>query len=305
MTLQRGFEEPGQFQNGWVAIGNFDGVHKGHQSMIQQLLSHSQEQGGPAVILTFEPHPIRLLRPEQTPPSLSTLERKSSLLNRYGIDVVIAYPTDRDLLRMSPREFFDEIVIRQLKARGLVEGPNFYFGKNRSGDVELLGQFCEEAGVRLDVIKPVESGGGLVSSSLVRRCISEGRMADAIGYLGHPYQMRGTVVRGDQRGRQLGFPTANLEQVETLVPAPAVYAACVEVDAQQYPAAVHVGPLPTFDEMSRRIEVHILDYSGDLYGQELSVDFLDQVREVEAFDSVDALKHQLTLDIAKVRSIVG
>lgn len=297
MKLLRGFETPTGYRGGFVAIGNFDGVHRGHQSMIAVLVGRARDAGVPAVVLTFDPHPIHLLRPGQAPPSLSTVERKAGLLGKAGVDYVIAYPTDQQLLNLEPERFFQDIVRAHLDARGLVEGPNFFFGKNRAGDVQTLERLCQSAGLTLDVVPPFALGEQLVSSSAIRSLISQGRLAQAREMLGHPYRLQGTVVRGESRGRLLGFPTANLEGVKTLVPAEGVYAGAVTLADQGHPSAINVGSNPTFGEQSQKIEVHVLGFNGDLYGQQLNVDLLERLRDTVKFSGVDDLKNQLANDM--------
>ncbi|NOX53093.1 MAG: bifunctional riboflavin kinase/FAD synthetase, partial [Planctomycetes bacterium] len=211
MKLLHGFEAPELYRGGFVSIGNYDGVHRGHQAMVAKLVERARAAGVPAVVFTFEPHPIRLLRPQQAPPSLSTLDRKAELLAACGIDCLIAYPTDWELLRLTPQEFFERIIRTELQATGLVEGPNFFFGHNRAGNVETLRQLCQQADVDLEVVSPLKIGSQMVSSSRIRRLIAEGAIAEAVKLLGHPYRIRGRVGAGAGRGRRLGFPTANLQ----------------------------------------------------------------------------------------------
>ncbi len=305
MKLLRGFTDPAAYSDGYVSIGNFDGVHRGHQKMIATLVQQSRADGVPAVIMTFDPHPIALLAPERMPPRLNTVEHKAELLEQCGVDVLIAYPTDRELLNLSPEEFVSRIVQSQLHARGLVEGPNFCFGKDRAGDVARLRSLCDEAGLSLTIVEAVTDGDAIVSSSAIRAAIGEGRMADAVAMLGHPYRLTGTVGTGAGRGRAIGFPTANLSDVETLLPRDGVYAGRVLVGGVSHAAAVHLGPNPTFAEEDRKLEVHIVDYSGDLYGQALSVDLIGRVRDTMPFPDATALQTQLKQDIATVRRIAG
>lgn len=301
MRLLHGFEAPDAYRRGFVAIGNFDGVHRGHQSMIERLVEHAHRVGGPAVVLTFDPHPIRLLRPEHTPPSLSALPRKAELLGQFGVETVIAYPTDSELLTLSPEEFFTTIVQQQLHARGLVEGPNFYFGHRRAGNVDTLATLCHEAGIELDVVPPVRFDGELVSSSRIRELISLGEIRHATRMLGHRYQLRGHVGSGARRGRTLGTPTANLTDVDTLRPAPGVYAGIALVGDSRFPAAIHLGPNPTFADADSKIEAHLLDFHGDLYGSELRLEFIERVRGIQQFANVAAFQTQLQHDLQHIR----
>ncbi|MCA9229482.1 MAG: bifunctional riboflavin kinase/FAD synthetase [Planctomycetales bacterium] len=296
---------PKSIRGGAVAIGNFDGVHLGHLRIVELLLERAREVGGPALVFTFDPHPARILRPEQCPPPLTWVERKAQLLGEQGVDRIIAYPTDERLLRLSAQQFFDSIVCQSLAARAMVEGPNFFFGHNREGNVELLGQLTAAAGISLDVVDPVELEGQLVSSSRVRRLIGDGQVALAAQMLSAPYRIRGMVTHGDGRGSKLGFATANLEAVDTLLPKTGVYAGRAWVDSTSHPAAISLGPNPTFGKSQVKVEVHLLDYDQSLYGQPLEVEFLERLREIVAFESQEQLIAQLENDIIEVRSIVG
>lgn len=303
MQVVRGLDQLDGFRHGFVSIGNFDGVHRGHQSMIAVLTRSAREHDAPAVIFTFDPHPIALLRPGQSPPPLSTTERKIELLSNFGVDAVVVYPTDQALLGLSPQEFFDRILLGRLEARGLVEGPNFFFGQGRSGNIETLGEFCAAARMSLQIVPPVSVGDQLVSSTEIRRMICDGRVRDAASLLGYPYGISGTVVRGAERGRTIGFPTANLEGVRTVIPRDGVYAGRALAGAKWYPAGINVGPAPTFADQERKLEVHLADFSGDLYGARIAVEFLDRLRDTTRFASVDDLKAQLTRDLDQVRAL--
>ncbi len=305
MKLLRGFTDPAAYSDGYVSIGNFDGVHRGHQKMIATLARQSHADGVPAAIMTFDPHPIALLAPERMPPRLNTVEQKAELLEQCGVDVLIAYPTDRELLGLSPEEFVGRIVQSELHVRGLVEGPNFCFGKDRAGDVARLRSLCNATGLSLTIVEAVTDGDVIVSSSAIRTAISEGRMADAVAMLGHPYRLTGTVGSGAGRGRAIGVPTANLSGIETLLPRDGVYAGRVSLEGVSHPAAVHLGPNPTFADEDRKLEVHVVGYSGNLYGRSLSVDLIDRVRDTMPFPDVTALQAQLNQDMATIRRMGG
>ena len=219
MKLYRSLEElPDSFCSGAVAIGNFDGVHLGHVRIVKRLVARARELAGPAVVFTFDPHPAVILRPEKAPQPLTSTARKVELLAQLEVDVVVAYPTNEAFLRLAPQAFFDEVVQSKLKARGLVEGYNFSFGRDRGGDVRGLAELCHNAGLSLDVVDPVLIDGEAVSSSRVRDLLREGQVRRARELLTQPYRMRGLVVHGAGRGMQLGYPTANLEGVDTLLP---------------------------------------------------------------------------------------
>ena len=299
MPLLHDFESTDDFRGGYVAVGNFDGVHRGHREIVEKLVERANSAETMSVVLTFDPHPVRLLRPEQAPPSLTTLTQKAAILEECGVDVVIGFPTTREFLSLTPDEFFERMIVQRLQARGLVEGANFQFGKGRAGNVERLGELCRRDGLTLDVVGPVEQDGEPVSSSRIRGEISAGRMGDAVALLGHPFAIQGTVVKGAGRGAALGFPTANLDGVETLLPADGVYAGFVRLDDTDLPSAVHLGPNPTFADGQRKLEVHIVGHTGDLYGRELTVHLLSRIRDVIRFENPEQLRTQLESDIAR------
>lgn len=291
---------PTEFLRGAVAVGNFDGVHRGHAQLIERLLARAREVNGPAVVLTFDPHPVRILRPELAPPPLTWTERKAELLAELGVSAVWSYPTDEALLKLTAEEFFQKIVCDALQAQGMIEGPNFQFGRQRQGNVELLKKLCDDKGLSLEVVQPVAEGSELVSSSRVRDCIQAGDVATARQLLTRPYRLRGLVTHGAQRGSKIGFPTANLAGIDTLVPPIGVYAGRAFTPQGIWPAAINIGPNPTFGEQAFKFEAHLPGFSGSLYGQPLEVEFLARVRETRPFDSVAALTQQLAADVQTV-----
>jgi riboflavin kinase/FMN adenylyltransferase len=303
MQLLHGFGDPPAYRGGFVSIGNFDGVHRGHQSMIAELIRLARAAAVPAVVFTFDPHPISILRPDQAPPPLSTLERKTELLAACGVDEVIAYPTDRALLNLTPDEFFQRIILGEMAARGLVEGPNFFYGHNRAGNVQTLQASCAAAGIQLEVVPPVQVGERLVSSTAIRELITEGDLPGAAELLGYRYRIRGIVTPGAGRGRTIGFPTANVTGVQTVLPRDGVYAGLAHFQGQRFTAALNLGPNPTFGESQRKLEVHLLDFQGDLYGETLDVEFLERIRDTVRFDGVDQLASQLQQDCMQARTL--
>lgn len=305
MLLVRGWESIESVRGGYASIGNFDGVHRGHQAMLNVLTSRARSDNVPAVAVTFDPHPIALLKAEATPPALTTIEHRAELLGRYGVDVTLVLPTDRSLLALTAEEFFHTIVRDRLQACGLVEGPNFFFGRNRSGNITVLRALCDSHGLSFDVAPPVTVDEQLVSSSVIRSLLEIGDLAHAVRLLGHPYRLSGPVEQGAKRGRTLGFPTANLTGITTLIPGNGVYAGWTSINDTRHPAAINIGPNPTFGEAARKVEVHVLDFQGDLYGSVMHIDVLDRVREVRKFGSVDELRAQLARDIELVRAITS
>jgi riboflavin kinase/FMN adenylyltransferase len=294
---------PVAWRGGAVAIGNYDGVHLGHAQIAARLLAAARQVGGPAVMFTFDPSPAALLRPDHAPSPLTWLERKVELLLGLGIDGVIAYPTDQALLRHSAQFFFEHIILQHLAARAMVEGPNFFFGHNREGNVERLQHFCQRSGLSLEIVTPVEVDGQVVSSSRIRALVAAGNVELAARMLDRPYRIRGDVIRGAGRGRQLGFPTANLGRVDTLLPGEGIYAGVAHVDGQRWPAAMSLGPNPTFDEGRLKVEVHLDGYQGNLYDRQIEVDFLARLRDIVRYHSVADLVAQLQRDVQATREL--
>lgn len=294
-----------KLQGGAVTIGNFDGVHLGHAALVQRLKDWAQRVDGPAIVFTFAPHPVCLLRPEAAPHPLTWIERKVALLTELGVDTVVAYPTDATLLKLTPEEFFGQIVQERLAAKALIEGPNFYFGHERAGDVGTLAHLCGQTGIALEIVEPTVFDGDFVSSSRLRKLIAAGDVDAAIAMMTHPYRVRGMVTHGARRGGSIGFPTANVEAVDTLVPGEGVYAARAITSDGVWPAAVNLGPNPTFGEDSLKFETHLIGFDGSLYGQPLEVDFLARLRDIRPFDCVDDLTQQLRLDVQKAASLAS
>ena len=306
MKLIRNLDDlPDELRRGAVTIGNFDGVHLGHARIVQRLLRRARRVGGAAVVFTFDPHPSQILRPGRAPTPLCWTDRKAELLGQLGAEAVVAYPTDMDFLSLDAQAFFDRIVRGRLDARAVVEGPNFLFGRNRKGDIGLLGELCRRSGVELEVVEPVRLGGRIVSSSWIRKLLAAGKIEAARQMLIQPHRIRGRVVRGAARGMKLGYPTANIEPVDVLLPGEGIYAARAVADGSQWPAAVSIGPNPTFGEARLKVEAHLVGYEGSLYDQTIEVDFLARLREIVRFDSVDALVAQMARDVALTRDIAA
>ena len=289
---------------GAVSLGNFDGVHRGHQALLAETIRHARLVGGPAVAVTFDPPPAQLLRPDSYQPLLTPVPYRCELLHAAGVDHVIVLQTTQDLLHLEASDFFDRILHHGLKAKAIVEGFNFAFGRDRTGTGPLLQAWGHSAGMRVCLLAAQNQHGQPTSSSRVRSELLAGQTAAARELLGRPYRLFGTVGRGAQRGRTIGFPTANLTAIQNLSPGGGVYAArVVNLQSKTWDAAAHIGPKPTFGDAASSVEIHILGFSGDLYGQELEVDFHDKVRDPKSFASADELVRQITIDIAKINSI--
>jgi riboflavin kinase/FMN adenylyltransferase len=293
-----------ELRGGAVAIGNFDGVHLGHARIAERLIAQARQVGGPAVVFTFDPHPVRLLRPSLAPPPLTWTDRKAELLAALGVDAMIVYPTDEALLAHSDRQFFDRIVRGSLAAKAIVEGPNFFFGRDRMGTIDVLKRFTAEARIALEVVEPIFVDGEIVSSSRVRRLITAGQVDEARRMLTQPYRIRGMVTHGARRGARIGFATANVDAVDTLLPGVGVYAGLGLAQGRRWPAAINVGPNPTFGEHTLKVEVHLIGFHGSLYGEPIEADFLSRIREVRPFAGVEELKAQLACDVTAATRVV-
>jgi len=292
---------PASATRGVVTVGNFDGVHRGHRSMLAKVRDIADRASAPAVVVSFDPHPINVLKPHVNLPRLSTIAVRTQLLKQFGADEVVILPVDQQLLGMSPENFFQDVMLDRLQAVGLVEGPDFRFGKDRAGDTGVLRQLCGLHDVTLTVIDAVCSDDEMISSTRIRQLIQAGQLDAAIEMLGHSYTLSGKVVHGAGRGRTIGIPTANLADIEVLLPAAGVYAGRCCLDGQTFSAAVNIGPNPTFGDDEQKVECHVIDYSGDLYGQNMDVELLAKIRDAQQFANAEALTTAIKRDIERCR----
>jgi riboflavin kinase/FMN adenylyltransferase len=288
-----------------VSVGNFDGVHLGHAAIASRLRMAADRHEVPAVALTFDPHPASVLRPASAPALLTTPRRRAELLLALGVDAVHVQPADSILMAVEAEDFYRGILRDRLAAKAIVEGNDFRFGARRAGDMRLLASLCDRDGVELAIVPPLVVEGDPISSSRLRSLIAAGRVRESNALATAPYRLTGTVTTGARRGATIGFPTANLAGIATLLPANGVYAARALVNGDAFPAAVHVGPNVSFDETAITVEAHLIGFSGDLYGRTLDVDFLDRVRETRRFTSIDDLTSQLSVDVAAAKRIAA
>ncbi len=292
-----------------VAVGNFDGVHLGHAAIVRQLVAEATDRSVPAVALTFDPHPASIVRPESAPVPLSTPARRAELLLSLGLDAVLVQPATPDLLALEATDFYREILRGRLGGVAFVEGQDFRFGANRAGDIDLLTRLATADGAVVVVVPAVTVDGEAVSSSRLRGLIAAGDVAEAAALATAPYRLTGEVVSGARRGAGLGFPTANLSGIATLLPATGVYAGRArpagDATGRWYPAAINVGPAPTFDVKTSSVEVHLIGFAGDLYRRLLDIDFLRRLRETRGFASPEDLKIQLADDVAQAAAIAS
>ncbi|RAY11987.1 bifunctional riboflavin kinase/FAD synthetase [Actinomadura craniellae] len=302
-------EVPSDWGRSVVTIGVFDGVHRGHQRIVGRAAELARERGLRSVVITFDPHPDEVVRPGTHPPLLASTRRRVELLEELGTDAVIVLPFTLELSRMGPDEFVQSVLVDRLHASHVIVGEDFRFGHRARGDVALL----KELGEKYDFTAegaPLVANGGTISSTYVRSRLDEGDVESAAAALGRPHRVEGVVVRGHQRGRALGFPTANLEtQPHMAIPADGVYAGWLLCDSDRYPgfrrpAAISIGTNPTFEGTERTVEAHALDRDDlDLYGEHMAVDFTARIRDTLKFNSVEALIEEMHRDIARTREL--
>jgi riboflavin kinase/FMN adenylyltransferase len=292
-----------RFRGPAVAIGNFDGVHRGHQRLFERTRELARAVGGESVVLTFDPHPAKLFAPALAPPLISPLDRKLELIADAGIDACVVATFDHTLAALSPEEFVDQILVGELSARAVCVGYDFTFGKGRAGDTAALATLGKTRNFSVTVIDPVSADGMICSSTKVREFVLEGRVEGAALLLGRDPEIEGEVVRGAGRGRTIQIPTANIRPATELLPAPGVYAGWARIpDGKRYLAAINIGSNPTFGGGALSVEAHLLDYDGkDLYGARLMVGLRRRLRAEVRFSSVEALVAQIRADIAETR----
>ncbi len=287
-----------------VAIGNFDGVHAGHRAVLARLFALAADLGAPSCVLTFEPAPTAVLAPERHQPRILLVADRVRLLEEAGVDRIIVQPFTREFAGRSARWFAEELLGNTLRARGLVVGYDFRFGQGRQGDVATLRALLP--GVPVVEVGAFSLDDAPVSSSRIRRLVAAGEVEAAAGLLGRPHRLQGTVVHGDHRGRAIGFPTANVQNEVELVPAFGVYAVRARVDGgPALPAVANIGVRPTFDATELRVEVHLLDFQGDVYGRRVAVDLVARIRGEARFSGIDALQAQIRVDAARARELLG
>ncbi len=290
-----------------ATVGTFDGVHRGHWAVLEEIRSRARVSGRRSVLVTFHPHPLRIVQPEAAPRLLTTPVEKKEILAESGVDYAVFLSFTPILSRYTPRRFIEEILVNRIGVEELVIGYDHGFGRGRSGDAETLLEIGRELGFEVDVVPPVFAAGRAISSTAIRRALGEGRVDLARRALGRPYSIRGLVVRGDGRGKELGFPTANLRVAdgEKLTPPKGIYAVRGVIPAGTFPGALHLGPRPTFRGSPPTIELHLIGFEGELYGEEVRVDFVRLLRDVRPFDSVNALVDQMREDIALAAEVLS
>jgi riboflavin kinase / FMN adenylyltransferase len=286
-----------------VGLGNFDGVHRGHRRLLDEVRRHAEERTGTAVAMIFDPHPPKVLRPEKAPPLLMTLEQKLSAFEQAGMAAVAVVRFTKELSRWEPETFVETVLIDWLRASEVWVGANFLFGRDRSGTFTLLRAIGQDRGFKVDKIEPVFYKDFVVSSTRIRHLVGEGRVDEAGALLGHHYAIDGEVVRGDGRGRELGFPTANLVSANELLPAYGIYASIATLGGLSHQAVTSVGVRPTIGDGRLTVETHLLDGTHDLYGARMRLSFVRWLREEMKFDGLGALRDQIARDAADAREL--
>ncbi len=286
-----------------VALGNFDGVHRGHQKLIDDVRRQAKERAGTSVAMTFDPHPSRVLRPDKAPALLMTLDQKLDAFQRAGVDAVAVVRFTAELSRWEPELFVETVIVDWLRAAEVRVGANFLFGRDRAGTFTLLKTLGEDRGFVTEAIEPVRYKDFVVSSSRIRRLVAEGRVDEAGSLLGHHYFIDGTIVRGDGRGRGFGFPTANLQSANELMPAEGVYATIALLGSTAYRAVSSVGVRPTIGDGQFTVETFILDGTHEIYGASMRLAFVKWLREQQRFDTVEALAARIAADAADAAAL--
>jgi riboflavin kinase/FMN adenylyltransferase len=306
MEVVRGHRNVSAGTGAAVAIGNFDGVHVGHRALIDRARSLAAARGLRAVALTFDPHPAAVLAPQAVPPRVCSLARRLELLAAAGLDAAVVEPFTRDLASCAADAFVDDIVLGALGARAIVVGYDFTYGQGRAGSTDALRAHGGRAGAEVEIVPPVEVGGEIASSSKIRAYLRAGDLAGAGRLLGRRWDVDGTVVHGAKRGRAIGIPTANIAPESDLAIAPGIYAVTLGVGGAELPAVASLGTNPTFvDGGGLVLEVHVLDWDGDLYDRRVRTTFAARIRDEQKFDSIDALVAQIRRDIALARAALA
>ena len=285
-----------------VTIGNFDGVHRGHREIIHRVKAHAEQHNLSSAVYTFRPHPVKLLVPHLAPPLINTYQQKVEILSGLDVDYMVEQPFDRAFAAYSPEQFVTEVLHQHLQAKAVFVGFDFTFGRGGKAGVDVLRQLANNHGISVEVATPLAFDGIVASSTKIREFVLEGQVEGARLLLERYFFLEGVVVEGAQRGRQIGFPTANIDTIQELIPAHGVYACWVETKQGMFPAVSNIGVKPTFEEEAQpTIESHLLDFSGDLYGQSVRVHMVKRLRSEQAFSSVEALKQQITEDAHQAR----
>lgn len=305
MEIIRSLDEISKpFDKTVATLGNFDGVHLGHRAIFRSLVQRARRDGGVSVVCTFDPHPLKILAPDHAPRLINTRAEKERLIAASQIDILLQIPFDYHLAALSPVMFVDKILLGKLGVRHLIVGYDYAFGKGRTGDVGFLRAQGRKKGFGVDVFGPVQCDGSVLSSTRVRQSVLRGDVEGAKNLLGRHFNLEGRVVHGDQRGKSLGFATANIETDKELLPLSGVYAGRAKFNSGEHNVVINIGQKPTFGGNGLTIEVHVLDFKGDLYGENMRVYFFERLRDEIKFPDAGALIRAITADIERARTIL-
>ncbi|MGV8073352.1 MAG: bifunctional riboflavin kinase/FAD synthetase [Syntrophobacteraceae bacterium] len=292
-------------RNPVLTIGNFDGVHRGHEALFQRVKEWARKLNGESVVVTFHPHPLEVLSPGNGPSFITAHERKLELIEAAGIDAAIVIPFTKDFAEISAEDFVKDLLVGRLGVKAIVVGYDYRFGRGREGDIDFLKEKGREFGFEVDTVSGISIDGTMVSSTIIRRFIQDGRIDEAGKLLGRYYEISGLVVHGRSRGgRLLGFPTANIRMPSLASPRNGIYAAQVDVDGVQYGGAANLGYNPTFGDEELSLEVYILDFDRDIYGKTITVRFIERLRDEKRFSGPEELKAQISKDVERAREIL-
>ncbi len=307
MQLIEGIENIGHpFTNSAITIGNFDGVHLGHKTLLNKVIEKAKEINGPSIVMTFDPHPLKVMNPEKCPPLITTYERKIELIAKAGIDILICVRFTLDFAKTSAERFVKDILCNTIGMKAVLVGPDYTFGKDREGSVDLLKQFSATCGFDVTVVPWIGPEAERISSTKARNLIVAGKVSDAQKLLGRHYQVRGSVVPGRNRGgRLLGFPTANIKSHNELCPRTGVYAVTVEYGQTVYKGVANIGYSPTFADHTFTVEVHVLDFDKNIYGDCIRINFIERLRGEKKFSGPEELAGQIRKDITKATELLN
>jgi riboflavin kinase/FMN adenylyltransferase len=297
------------FKNAVITIGNFDGVHLGHRALFQEVIEKARATGGTAIAMTFEPHPIRVLKKNGQPPLITLYEQKVELFEKTGIEVLICIHFTPEFAALTAREFVEDLLVKRIGMKAIIVGEDYTFGKNREGDLDLLKAFAKQMQFEVIAVGPIQGNNEIqerISSTRIRELINDGRVDDVEKILGRHYQIRGVVVSGrDRGGKVLGFPTANLHLHDELCPKRGVYAVIVESEEQKYHGVANIGFSPTFKDHEFTVEVHILDFNENIYNKKIRINFVKRIRDEIKFSGIAELSQAICKDVADTREILS
>jgi len=293
----------GQLENPVITLGNFDGVHRGHQKILRKVIQRAEKIGGVSVVYTFDPHPLNVLRPDQEPPKITTFEEKAKFIESYGIDYLVCEHFTKQFAQKSPEEFIEKIIVGRIRPREIVIGHDYAFGKSRQGSIDLLEQTGTKLGYKVHVINDITIKNIPVRSTTIRNLISAGKVSLAQKLMGREYCIAGKVIHGKRR--RIGFPTANLSHIKDLIPQKGIYAIRVDTPYGMYGGIVNIGHIPTFGGQKLSIEAHLFDFDNDIYGREIAIHFVKRIRDEKKFDYVPDLVKQIQKDISRAKSILA